>query len=304
MCIIIVKPAGVEFPTEQIFKNCWSSNRDGFGAMWRTEDGSIQIDKGYMTERAVIDWREKYKEKLLNTDVVMHFRFGTHGTNTAGNTHPFPLSNCVDDLRRLWFKCERGLAHNGVLNEFGRDKSTLSDTMIFVKYLSNMHAKTFVGTAISRQFGKFVLLTEHDTLLFGDFNDDKGIFYSNYGWRTSTVTVYGGGFGKWGADYDDYCSSHARASESKSTGDNTGIIKGCDGNCLKCDHPNECVLMEYCNLDCENCELIDTVGCVFDPDSEAARLALESQGIVNDKKKVVNDKKDEVEKEAGIEYVY
>lgn len=241
MCIIIVKPKGVEMPSEQILRNCQSSNRDGFGAMYRRNDGCIQIDKGYMSLQEVLTWRERNAERLRDTDVVMHFRLSTHGGVSQGNTHPFPITHNIEDLRRLSFVCRRAIAHNGVLNEFGKAKSTLSDTMIFVKHLAGMTVETFVGSAISKQVGKFCYMNATDTIMFGQFNEEKGIFYSNYGFRTSGVSVY---------SYNGGCANTASFLSEKED-----VLKSpCDRDCHSCT--KEPCIWEICGSqhDCEHCE--------------------------------------------------
>lgn len=239
MCIIIVKPAGIAFPTEAVLRNCWSSNRDGFGAMYRKEDGKIQIEKGYMTLNEVLNWRARHAASLLNTDVVMHFRLSTHGGVSAGNTHPFPITDHIGDLRRLNFVCDRAIAHNGILNEFGRAKSSLSDTMIFVKHLAGMNAPTFIGSAISKQTGKFVYMNGTDTIMFGIFNEENGIFYSNYSYRTSGVTVY-----------SSCAGSPSFLPEEEDVYEST-----CSRECASCetDKRDNCIWAK-CDHDCGNCK--------------------------------------------------
>lgn len=248
MCIIVVKPAGVEFPSEEVFRSCWNTNRDGFGAMWRRADNHIQIDKGYMTLDEVLNWREVNKNLLRGTDVVMHFRIGTHGLNSAGNTHPFPISHNVSDLRSRQFTTTRAIAHNGVLGAYGKVGSSLSDTMIFVKHLSQMSISTFVGSAVSKQYGKFVYMTSTDTIMFGDFNENIGIYYSNLSWKPVTyvrpATTTGG---KWQRDSETF----RRDKTEEST---EGAMAGCDGDCLRCTLKT-CVWVAECGLQCEKCVL-------------------------------------------------
>jgi hypothetical protein len=245
MCIIVVKPAGVAFPTDAIMQNCWSGNRDGFGAMWRDAEGKVNIDKGYMTERDMLRWKHENETKLQPFDVVMHFRFGTHGTNTPGNTHPFPITNVVAELRATNIQCTRAIAHNGVLAEFGKTGSSLSDTMVFVKHLAGMTIQSFVGSVVSKQYGKFVYMNSADTIMFGDFTMSDDLFYSNDGYKTP----------KYRGTYYNGCQQETVQKRLM-----PGMV-GCSGDCTVCTKKDTCVWTRECNFRCFECELEK---CAFD----------------------------------------
>lgn len=118
MCLIILKRAGVEFK-EEWFHSGWRSNSDGCGFMYAV-NGEIHTFKS-------MDKEEAFKELVnvvLNygdlSDIVIHFRWATHGLKTLINVHPFEVN------KELYF------CHNGVFS--GIDCSSnkdISDTQHF-----------------------------------------------------------------------------------------------------------------------------------------------------------------------------
>ena len=49
MCIIVAKKKGLELPTKEILENCFTANDDGAGISWNTDNGTVIIEKGFMT---------------------------------------------------------------------------------------------------------------------------------------------------------------------------------------------------------------------------------------------------------------
>ncbi len=49
---------------------------------------------------------------LKDTELVIHFRFATHGDKTPGNTHPFPVTNKIHMLRKVRATVDHALVHN------------------------------------------------------------------------------------------------------------------------------------------------------------------------------------------------
>ena len=210
MCVIVYKPEGVDLPDEITLRSCFVQNPDGAGYMLPSGDG-VLIKKGYMSfsafYNAVLD--DYNKDKPL----VMHFRIGTQGGNTPQNTHPFPLSDEVDDLRELKILTEVGIAHNGIINLTSNYKMTnTSDTMDFItEYLSLIinDSDWYKG----KYFGKDKLLVERliggynklaimskdgHTELIGEFQKDGECYYSNLHHK-NTYAQY-----KLYDSYDDY----------------------------------------------------------------------------------------------------
>ena len=100
MCIICYVPQERTL-SEDAFENCWDNNPDGGGMMW-SEDGCIKTYKSL----SVDNFKDKYykKSKENASDIVLHFRIGTHGSNTIRNCHPFKISD------------RYAFCHNGILD--------------------------------------------------------------------------------------------------------------------------------------------------------------------------------------------
>lgn len=187
MCIIVYKPAGVEMPEKTVWENCWSANHDGIGLMYR-ENGRIQIKKGFMTLEAFENALENLKKKtdLKALDLVVHFRFATHGTVNSGNCHPFPVTNNLKRMQAVDLTVTRALAHNGILHKYAPPKTMkISDTMYFIYQNHKNISRTLKDTD-----GKFVLMTGKETLVFGKFVQKNGIHYSNNGYSSPSASAY------------------------------------------------------------------------------------------------------------------
>ena len=132
MCVIAVKPANAAMIDNQTIENMWYNNDDGAGFMY-PGPGGVKIKKGYMTLKSL-----KKALKALNkeidttaTPIVLHFRIGTSGGNTAANTHPFPVSENLAALQKTQLTTPLAVAHNGVIDIRPRKKD-ISDTMEYI----------------------------------------------------------------------------------------------------------------------------------------------------------------------------
>jgi hypothetical protein len=195
MCIIIYKPRKVVMPTLEVMENCFKANPNGAGFMWKEGD-VIHISKGYMTLDALMGALNNL-ENPKNLELVIHFRISTTGSSVPRNTHPFPLSNDVEDLRALNIICERGLAHNGILHDyagFHNIDTDMSDTMYFCKAISGVKDR-FIETIIAPHVAKgsrFVYMNgKGKTITFGMIKPKgTGIWYSNTSYLKPVVTIY------------------------------------------------------------------------------------------------------------------
>lgn len=133
MCIICHKECGVKLPNIEILKACFESNRHGAGILvWRSGRQTAEIHKGYMSFQA---FEDAYKKLCITDDdnVVFHFRISTAGGINRENCHPFPISENVEDLKKLDIEnVQRALVHNGIIGAGDKD---LSDTQLFIKYV-------------------------------------------------------------------------------------------------------------------------------------------------------------------------
>ena len=238
MCIIVAKPNGVKFPSNESLRSCFDNNPDGAGIMIAA-DGKIIGTKGLMTFDAVLGRIAELEKTYGNLDdfsVVLHFRVGTHGSINPENTHPFPLNReaitSYNPFRILDWEAEQAFCHNGVLYSYGEDpdakKYDVSDTVIFGKKilapladLEDIATSSFCIDSIKLVLGygwsKFTFMNGHgDIALVGSFEESNGVFYSNYGYKpiirhskTSYAYTY---------DPDDYSDSWAKTNSSRYEG--------------------------------------------------------------------------------------
>ena len=173
-------------PDNEVLKRCWDKNSDGAGIMYRRGD-RIQIEKGFMRWSR---FRKALATHSFDKDsvVVMHFRIGTSGGNIAENTHPFPLSNKVSELKRLKISTTQAMVHNGIL---GSGEEKMSDTQVFVRdvlsskgvkqSLTDIGVRTLIGKHVS---GSRILIWDDKVIWrWGSWEEEDGIFYSNTGYK-------------------------------------------------------------------------------------------------------------------------
>ena len=140
MCVIVYKPKNVAMPTENVLKTCFESNNDGGGFML-VHKKQVLIEKGFKTYK---DFKSALDKAIMkygeNAPYVLHFRISTQAGTRQDCCHPYPLSSNMDDLRKLRFKTEIGIAHNGIISLTSsgyKQQVTYNDTMLFItNYLS------------------------------------------------------------------------------------------------------------------------------------------------------------------------
>jgi hypothetical protein len=180
MCQAIVKPAGVHID-KAILRRAWNMNQDGAGFCYRSDDGkAIKIDKGYFKFRKFYRAYVKHEAKEL----LIHFRWGTHGSRSVENCHPFAISP------------DAALIHNGILSGFTPPlKSDISDTRFFIERffapglrLSGCSAHAYVAAPALRGFvealiggsNKLAVMTLHGVTIFNEVQGEwkDGAWYS------------------------------------------------------------------------------------------------------------------------------
>lgn len=211
MCIAVAKPKGIKRPSNEIFKECFDNNKDGAGFAFAL-DGRVVISKGYMTYDDYIKAIEDLEKNVNLEEIAMlyHFRIGTQGGNVGGNTHPFPLSSKVEELKAETLITDICMIHNGIISEtssydYKKAFPELSDTQIFCsEFLEEIKTvygidkmfesklvdkliKTYKGT------GKFGFLTNiGDIVMYGEWIEDGGVYYSNKTYKESKWLNVGG----------------------------------------------------------------------------------------------------------------
>lgn len=196
MCIIIAKPAGVDLPDTETLDNCFTSNRDGIGFAFNKTGETPHIAKGYANVKKLEKMIDEFKITKEH-NLLIHFRLATHGAKDQGNCHPFPLTSDYKEMRYLNCICDVAVAHNGVFGSVPSHEKH-SDTMKFIggilaqpEIINNIESPA-VKSLIKGYCGyssKLAFLRSSGITTIGDFEEDKGIKYSNTQFK-SRVTTY------------------------------------------------------------------------------------------------------------------
>ena len=219
MCIIAAKPAGIGMPSRETIRTMWNGNRDGAGIMY-VENGKVVIEKGFMKLKDFESLLDRLGSRLdlKATPVVMHFRITTHGGTKPENTHPFPITDSMGALKKLTFRTDVGVAHNGIINSVTPGKG-ISDTMEYIvsqlaplkralpRFYENRDAMLLVKNAISSRMA--FLTKEGNIYTIGDFIEDEGILYSNYSFQSYASKWRSLDWSKYGYWYDDEDDEYA-----------------------------------------------------------------------------------------------
>lgn len=217
MCIIVVKNKGVKMPSKETLKICFENNPDGAGFMFNFNN-RVYISKGYMTFddfESAINKVDK-KVNLEKCGLVMHFRISTQGGVNKKLCHPYPLSDNMKHLKKLFCKCNIGIAHNGIIDltsSYYKKNIDHNDTMEFITdYLSliirnkNYYKDEKTLLLIERLCGSRLAILDTDAhieLIGEGWNENQGIWYSNTSWKEEKVkpSKY---FGYGSYSYKDY----------------------------------------------------------------------------------------------------
>ncbi len=188
MCIIVIKPEGVQCPNEDILRNCFDSNPHGAGFARLPKKGKEVIgEKGFMTFKSFFT---TCKSEIRQTDIaIYHFRITTSGGTCPENCHPFPISQDVAELKSLHFKGRYAFAHNGIFGQ-GDEKLRLSDTQLFIRdalyplrrdLTTNAHSRARIKNETQGSRTVTIDALHRITFTTGNWITDKetGLIFSN-----------------------------------------------------------------------------------------------------------------------------
>lgn len=192
MCLIIAKPKYVQLPPKIYLENGLETNKDGIGvALHKDNANEIIIKKDFKNINDFYPWL--INNVMIDDSLIIHFRLATSGLKDEGNRHPYPITKNKELLRQTNLVCQDAVAHNGVLKDYDKHE-VYNDTQKFVldilsdesikNNLSNKPVqkliKNFIGT------DKLVIMFSTGDLIFiGEFVEENGVSYSNYGYRSS-----------------------------------------------------------------------------------------------------------------------
>lgn len=254
MCIIIAKNKGVDMPTRETLKQCFTRNKDGAGFAW-LENNVLYGKKGMMS------WEEYESEltalesriDLKTTMFTSHFRITTHGGTNPNNCHPFPLSGDIAELKALEMIAtgeDKIVMHNGIISGFGSYNGDLSDTQEFIKdflyYLDlgnkNWNKNPNTIKAVETVLGSRLCVMNTDgtfELLGTGWIEDDGVWYSNSTYKPYTSSYssksygsyYNGKYNYWEEEEDerDYSISYYNKSSVKAREEYVEELEKCCG---------------------------------------------------------------------------
>jgi len=243
MCIIIAKPQGAKMPKEDIFKRCFERNPDGSGlAYYREGDKSIRIVKGFMDYPSLL--KSIRRLCLGRKDACLfHFRLATHGLADEGNCHPFPISDKISELRNRRINVNIAVAHNGIFSDMPQH-NTLSDTQKFIRLiLSHDSIKDNITDGAVRELLKgycgsssrlAFITNKGEIVTIGNWVKDKGIYYSNEGFKEYRFERYSG-FASWDDEYIKSDKQTYAFMECDSCGNIKDVHYNQDFKCVLCD---------------------------------------------------------------------
>lgn len=164
MCVIIVKPAGVKMPTNEIINAAYHANPHGCGFASTNHHYKGLSIKSFKKHLAQVSDYEP---------CIIHFRLATHGSIKRANCHPFNRGD-------VYF------AHNGILDvkPIGdmTDSETAFQEVIYPAIEKYGYGSKGMDVAVAKVIGysKFAFLKGDDVRIFGDFiAGDDGCYYSN-----------------------------------------------------------------------------------------------------------------------------
>lgn len=211
MCLIVVKPVGMKMPSNRQLNYWRGTHPDGFGLAFPYQ-GKVRILKGAMDNKEMFCLLDKAKKclgktKLKDVNILFHFRQATHGLITPGNCHPFPVTNSPEALVALDVITDCAVAHNGIISGYDTNTyaqtdgvwhfapSNISDTQEFIKeYLVPLGEVVWHPT-VQRLIeactnSLFALLSSNRVDYIGKFENERGCYYSNGGYKKAKPKIF------------------------------------------------------------------------------------------------------------------
>jgi len=244
MCQAIVKSAGLTIAKSKL-KCAWDSNPHGAGFAYLSES-RVRIEKGFFNFKSF--W--KAYRAVQHLDVLIHFRFATHGDQTPENCHPFELGE------------DSAIIHNGILDRFlPRGKDERSDTRVFVEDLLNPTLATvphsthaFLSDELTQRtlenligYSKLAALTPEG---FALVNEELGTWDSKGVWWSAGIPR------RWanqGLDFDFGCTDTEDRTYWNALAQEFRTPIQDDDWCELCDQPSSRLYQIGADMVCRDC---------------------------------------------------
>jgi predicted glutamine amidotransferase len=135
MCVIVIKPANFSL-SESDVEDMFFQNSDGLGVMYHDPDTqTVQVRRALPTAKNV--WPTYQRLVPHDKEVVIHFRFATHGAASKKNTHPFEVTDGL-------YLCHNGVLSTSSLNlKCGKGTDTTAYIRQYIKPMLALAANPF-----------------------------------------------------------------------------------------------------------------------------------------------------------------
>lgn len=185
MCLLIHKPAAVQF-TEEELRDFYTRNSDGYGVMY-AEGGTLH----YAKELGSVEQWLSFYGKHAHREMCIHLRMRTHGDVDLENCHPYPVFGFPGSPT-----ASTGLAlmHNGILSTGNSADTKRSDTWHYIRDYLHVILKGEPAFFRTRRFkdliGKHIGGNNRFALMDGEghvtiINRDTGVEYKG-AWLSNT----------------------------------------------------------------------------------------------------------------------
>ena len=171
MCVIIIKPAGVKMPSNDILEAAYIANPDGCGFVSTNHYYKSLSYARFKAELAKVDDSEA---------CIIHFRLATNGSVKRANCHPFKNHDVF-------------FAHNGVLSIPAdgdkTDSQTAFDRLIYPAIERHGYESPIVDKVVDTIIGgsRFAMMRagSYDVEMYGSYMlCEDGCYYSNLRFMT------------------------------------------------------------------------------------------------------------------------
>lgn len=175
MCMIIVKPKGINFPPKEHLLKSEKRNIDGIGIAY-TQDNKVIIKKDFKNAKECYAWMETNLK--IEQAVIIHQRLGTAGLMDKGTRHPFPMTIDCEKMRKENQECKIAFAHNGVFLGHGTDKKYSDSMLILKKFFGSLGNLVFNNEGVRELILEFV--GSSNKIVFLKHTGKIAIFGSNW----------------------------------------------------------------------------------------------------------------------------
>lgn len=187
MCIAVLNKANITLSRETI-NNCWRRNKDGGGILYATQ-GKLMVFKT-KNKKKFKKFYERLRKEMPHEDIVLHFRYSTHGKEVMDNVHPHIISehigfvhngvirNVVDDNTKSVKSMEKGVVK--YVKEYDSDKS---DSALFADMLKELPKDFITNEALMELIEDYIgtgnkIIFLDKTGKYAIANEEKGVWDS------------------------------------------------------------------------------------------------------------------------------